>query len=531
MNTAIESKKTDEPKVLQQELIADVEEATRKEHELTLFQAIKLYPKAVAWSAIISASTIMDGYDFHVLGSLFAQPAFQKAFGDLQPNGTYQISAPWQSGLNNGASVGALVGLFLAGYFTDKFGFRKTIMLALFFIVCFIFIQFFATSLIMYEFGQISVSIPVAVFQTIASVYAVEVAPTSLRTFLTSYVNQMWVIGQILSTCVIRGVLNMEAPWSYRIPFAVQWFWPLPIFVAVIFAPESPWWLVRHNRLEEAKVSLKRLASRDEASTSNIEKTVALMVLTTEYERQINSSTSYVACFKGTDLRRTTIVIFLFCIQIIGGTTLRSYATYFFEQAGLPADQSFNMSIITYVVSFVGTIVAWFLMPYIGRRTLLLWGLYINTAIYFVIGALGVPHTKSSLSWAIASLLIINGFVCYVCIIPVIFVLSPEIPSTLLRSKSVPVGRFVYSAINIAASILVSYQLNPSAWAWGAKSGFFWGVAAVFGVLITYFILPETRDRTITEIDLLFEKRVSARKFAETQVNVADVAAQGVIRS
>lgn len=139
---------------------------------------------------------------------------------------------------------------------------------------------------------------------------------------------------------------------------ACRWFWPLPIFVAVIFAPESPWWLVRHNRLEEAKTSLKRLASGEEASSSHIEKTVALMVLTTEYERHINSSTSYIACFKGTDLRRTIIVIFLFCIQIIGGTTLRSYATYFFEQAGLPAEQSFNMSIITYAVSLGGTIVA-----------------------------------------------------------------------------------------------------------------------------------------------------------------------------
>lgn len=154
----MESKEPYEPKVLQQELVADVEEATRKDHELTLLQAIKLYPKAVAWSAIISASTIMDGYDFHVLGSLFAQPAFQKAFGDLLPDGTYQVSAPWQSGLNNGSSVGALIGLFLAGYLTDKFGFRKTIMLALFFILCFIFIQFFATSLVMYEFGQIFVS-------------------------------------------------------------------------------------------------------------------------------------------------------------------------------------------------------------------------------------------------------------------------------------------------------------------------------------------------------------------------------------
>jgi SP family general alpha glucoside:H+ symporter-like MFS transporter len=79
------------------------------------------------------------------------------------------------------------------------------------------------------------------------------------------------------------------------------------------------------------------------------------MVLTTEHEREVNSSTTYMACFKGVDFRRTTIVVALYCMQIASGTTLRAYATYFFEQAGLPTDWSFNMSIITYMLSFVGT--------------------------------------------------------------------------------------------------------------------------------------------------------------------------------
>ena len=108
--------------------------------------------------------------------------------------------------------------------------------------------------------------------------------------------------------------------------------------------------------------------------------------------------------------------------------------------------------------------------------------------------------------------------------IPIIFALAPEIPSTLLRSKTVPIGRFIYTVMNVAASILTSYQINPTAWGWGAKSGFFWGVSSVLGVLITYFILPETKDRTTAEIDLLFEKKVSARKFAKTHVHASEVA-------
>lgn len=263
MNTVLESKESDEPKVLQQELVADVEEVIKRESDLTLLQAVKLYPKAVAWSAVISAATIMEGYDFHVLGSLFAQPAFQRKFGTRQPNGTYQVSAAWQSGLNNGASVGALMGLFLAGYLTDKLGFRKTIMLSLFFTLCFIFIQFFSTSLVMYLFGQIFISKCLIQHPSMPSplMYACFARHTSRgisdhdirlcgggRTNLSTgfsdelrqsdvgksihnprpsilarnMTNTSQVIGQILSTCVIRGVLHLEAPWAYRIPFAVQ---------------------------------------------------------------------------------------------------------------------------------------------------------------------------------------------------------------------------------------------------------------------------------------------------------------------
>lgn len=149
---------TDKPagsRVLQQELLSDAEDATHLEHELTLIQAIKLYPKAVGWSVLMSTALVMDGYDTKLIGTLFAQPAFQKAYGKPLGKGQYQISAPWQSGLNNGSNVGQMIGLSFSGYLTERFGFRKTMMGALAIVPCFIFIQFFAPSLGVLEAGQI----------------------------------------------------------------------------------------------------------------------------------------------------------------------------------------------------------------------------------------------------------------------------------------------------------------------------------------------------------------------------------------
>jgi len=61
----------------------------------------------------MSTAIIMDGFDTKLIGSLFAQPAFAKAYGLLQPDGSYQIPAPWQSGLANGSNVGQLFGLII----------------------------------------------------------------------------------------------------------------------------------------------------------------------------------------------------------------------------------------------------------------------------------------------------------------------------------------------------------------------------------------------------------------------------------
>ncbi|RFU24727.1 hypothetical protein B7463_g11614, partial [Scytalidium lignicola] len=524
MDTLMKSKGSDEPQIIPSELVLDVEDATNKDHELTILQAFKIYPKAVAWSAVLSASCIMDGYDTKLIGSLFAQPAFCKAYGELQPDGTYQITAAWQSGLNNGSNCGQMIGLCFAGFLTERFGFRKTMIATLLVIPCIIFIQFFAPNLTVLEVGQILLGIPLGVFETITCVYAVEVAPTCLRGILTSWVSQNWVIGQLISAIVLRAVLYLKSSWAYRIPFAIQWFWAVLIFIAVLFAPESPWWLVRQHRPEEAKVALRRLTSGNSATDFSLQQTLTLMELTLANERKLNPSTTFAACFKGTDLRRTMIVIGCYCMQIISGTTLRAYSTYFFEQAGLSTEQAFNMSIVTYVLEFVGTVIAWFLMPYVGRRTLFLWGLSTITAIFFTLGGLGVPQSTTTLSWAIASLLIACGFVGYLCMEPAIFAVVSEIPSSLLRSKSVAIARFSYAALNIGATVLTSYQLNPSAWGWGAKSGFFWGVSCMSGIFFTYFFVPEAKDRTVAELDLLFEKGVSARKFASTQVHAAEVA-------
>ena len=103
------------------------------------------------------------------------------------------------------------------------------------------------------------------VFATTGPAYASEVCPLGLRSYLTVYVNLCWAIGQFIAAGVLKGLVSNTSQWGYRIPFAVQWAWPVPLLVIILFAPESPWFYVRQDRLEDARKTLHRLGRLTEA--------------------------------------------------------------------------------------------------------------------------------------------------------------------------------------------------------------------------------------------------------------------------
>ena len=147
-------------------------------------------------------------------------------------------------------------------------------------------------------------------------------------------------------------------------------------------------------------------------------------------------------------------------------------------------------------------------------------------SLMIIIGALGIPQAMrpdSGYSWAIGSILIVSSFLYNCTIGPLTNTLCSEIPSALLRSKSIVLARWVYTLVNIIVSVLNPYMLNPTAWNWSAKSGFFWGGWCLIAVVFAFFRVPETKDRTTAELDLLFERKITPRAFSKNPVDLAAV--------
>lgn len=269
----------------------------------------------------------MEGYDTQLLGNFFGYQAFRKKFGIWtgEENG-YQITSEWQTGLNDIGSVGNIIGALANGYLTAKYGHRKVLMGSLVFLTAAVFMVFFAPNIEVLLVGEFLCNIPWGVFATTGPAYAAEVAPLALRGYLTAYINLCWCIGQFIASGVLKALSTSTSQWAYKVPFAIQWVWPVPLFIAALLAPESPWFLVRSGKLEAAKRSLQRLSEPDH--NVDHDATIALMVHTDKLEKEEREGVSFADCFRGTNRRRTEIAIMCFVSQVTDGGTLAYSGTF-----------------------------------------------------------------------------------------------------------------------------------------------------------------------------------------------------------
>jgi SP family general alpha glucoside:H+ symporter-like MFS transporter len=184
-------------------------------------------------------------------------------------------------------------------------------------------------------------------------------------------------------------------------------------------------------------------------------------------------------------------------------------------------------------------------MAHFGRRTLYLSGQATTFVFVLLIGilacmpqgqnfvagrsaAVGNPSQvinthPTALNWSIAALLLAFTLAYDATLGPICYSLVSEIPSTRLRSKTIVLARNCYNISGIITNVITPRMLNPTAWGWGAKAGFFWAGTSVLGILWSWWRLPEPKGRTFGELDELFERKVPARQFKNTDFRIGGV--------
>lgn len=500
----------------------------RVEKEIGVLEAIRTYPLEVFWCAVFCLGVVMAGYDGQIISSFYALPAFQKRFGNLQSDGTYQIAASWQTALGMGSPIGQVIGTLGIAWPLEWYGRKLTYSVVCVGCIGLIFMQFFAPSLGVLTAGEILAGILWGCMVLIGPLYASEVAQIKLRGILTAMSNLSFVIGQFVANGVSDGFASNSTEWAYKIPFAIQWAWPVIILILLPFAPESPYWLVRHERIDDARKAIRQIASKS-VSDEIIEERLNLVVDTDKLEREMEQTTSYRDIFKGSNLRRTEICSIVYIIQVLCGVPFAmNYSTYFFELAGFASSRAFDLSLGSTAIGFVATLLTGVSLSYIGRRPLYITGLTFTTILLFIIGFLDIPSnylSRPSLSQTQAALMLIWSFAYQLTAGTLCFVLNGEVPSTKLRSKTIAFATAVQALVFIAATVALPYMLNPENGNLRGKTGFIFAAFSSVCCVWAFFRLPETANRSFEELDIMFHNKVPTRKFANYVIDYSEVKA------
>jgi SP family general alpha glucoside:H+ symporter-like MFS transporter len=372
-----------------EEIEVCAKEGTRIENEMGRAAAAKAFTPAILFSFIYSLACIMEGFDTILISNFFALPQFKQDFGCREPGsvrsvrGDCEIPGGYQAGLMISALIGQIIGIILSGWFTEKYGYRKTFVGALGAMSAAIFVVFFAPSLSILVAGELLCGIPWGVFQTLSASYSSDVCITSIRAYATSWNNLCWVIGQLVASGIQQPLVNNRTALSYKLPLGLQWVWPVVILLLLVIsrAPESPWWLVRKGRTRDALKAVEKLSRRNSLPSGyTAYNHVATIVVTNEHEKNDKDngtgSTGYRDCFRGVNLRRTLVCCIVWAAQNACGSSLMQASTYFLTQNGINEESAFNFTIgqvslylISQIAIFVNSPSPPLERPILGFRT------------------------------------------------------------------------------------------------------------------------------------------------------------------
>jgi sugar porter (SP) family MFS transporter len=359
-----------------------------------------------------------------------------------------------------------------------------------------------ATSTAFLVVGRFVLGTAVGAAGMIVPVYIAEISPSRVRGSLVSLNQLMITVGIMVSYGVGFAFTAVEG-WRWMLGLGVV---PAAIlFIGMVFLPESPRWLVGHQRLEEAREILRRARGPGAGVDEEIK---SIEVLHRAEERA-----GYRDLLKP-NLRPAFIVGVGTALinQLVGVNAVVYYAPTLLSDAGFGDSASILATWGVGTVNVLLTIIALLLIDRLGRRPLLLIGTGGVTLSLIVLGATYLLPSQSG----VAGYILVDGLMAYMAFFAAslgicIWLLNSEIYPLQVRGKGSAAGSITHWVLDLLIASTVLTLINTI-----TPTGTFWLYAAfgMIGILFFYRVVPETKGRSLEEIEADMARRTSG---AETR--------------
>ncbi|KYG31547.1 MFS transporter [Priestia endophytica] len=379
---------------------------------------------SVWYIAVISMAAgmagLLYGYDTAVISG---------AIGFLQE--LYGLSPFMEGFVISSIMVGGIIGVGISGYLGDIFGRRKILMAAAIIFSISSVLSALVNSVEMLIAARIFGGLGIGLASSLAVTYITECAPPAIRGRLSSMYQLFTVLGISSTYFVNLAVANagthswgVEAGWRWMLGYGM--IPSLLFFITLLFVPESPRFLIKKGKDQEALSILRRI---NDKQTADLEMKAIKSSITTE------TNSSMLRLFQPGLRKALGVGIFLALFnQVIGMNAITYYGPEIFKSVGFENNTEFVATSLVGVVQLISTIAAVFLIDRAGRKKLMAIGSSLMAFFMLLIG--GVFFFNIAGPWLI---IFIIGFTAAFCISmgPIPWIMIPEIFPNHLRARAV----------------------------------------------------------------------------------------------
>lgn len=472
---------------------------------------------AVGVGMFIAFGGFLFGYDTGTISGILNMNYWLRTFTTETRDGAPYLTASQESEIVSLLSAGTFFGALGSAPLADAIGRRWGLVGSCIVFIFGVILQTASSAIPLFVAGRFFAGFGVGLLSAIVPLYQSETAPKWIRGTIVGSYQLAITIGLLIAACVNYGTQDRNDSGSYRIPIALQFAWGLILIAGMIALPETPRFLIKKDRMDQAAKSLSRLRK---LPTNDIHLQDEMAEIKANYEYELSmGKASYLDCFKGNLGKRLATGCLLQALQQLTGVNfIFYYGTVFFESTNAFSN-AFIITVITDVVNVGSTFPGLYAVEKLGRRNTLLGGAVGMAICQFIVAILGTIYIKQDATGAnyttnTAAAKALIAFVCFYIFFfastwgPNAWVVTGEIFPLKARAKCLSMTTATNWLLNWAIAFATPYLVNygPGNANLQAKVFFLWGGFCAICAFFVWALIYETKGLSLEQVDELYAK-------------------------
>ncbi|KAK9311671.1 general substrate transporter [Lipomyces starkeyi] len=436
-------------------------------------------------SAFVALGGVLFGSDISSISAIIGTDQYKNFFGN--PLGTRQ-------GLITSAmAAGSLIGALSSSVLADQLSRKVTIQIGTVFWCIGAALQSASNGVGMLISGRAISGICIGLTSSLVPIYQSEIAPRNIRGRVVSFQFLGITSGMMIQYYIEYGCSFIDSTAAFRIPWAIPAIPAIVLFIGLFWFPRSPRWLASKDRWDETLTVLASLrTTKNDINDSLVLAEYREIEDQIRFERERDSNSLRELLSKKMRVRVLLALAIQMLAQLSGATMLNYYIVYVFQSAGVPNPRL--AASFQYVIKVFMTMIAILWADKWGRRPILLVG---AVTMGFVV----LRHCHPSVSRSIQACCYLANATFSASWGPVSWIYPPEVVPLRIRSISVSLAFATNWITNYAVGFGVPPLLRSIRW----RLFFLFGSFNIAAAVTVWFTAPETKLRTLEEMDEVFE--------------------------